>query len=63
MPSYTVKRDINQNGRTHRKGSNIELTERQARHLHIAGFIEPRKEQAKPAAAAKPAAKQDKGEK
>lgn len=65
MPSYTVKRDINQNGRTYRKGSKIELSERQARHLLIAGFIEPQKEQPKPSTAAKQAAKengkQDKG--
>lgn len=65
MPSYKVKRDLPQNGRIFRKGRNIELTVRQARHLLIAGFIEPKKEQEKPTTkpAPKQTGKQDKGEK
>lgn len=62
MQKYEVLRDFPQNGKSYRKGGSIDLTERQARHLRIGGFIRPAKEkqEEKKSTAAK---KQDKGSK
>ena len=38
---YRVERDFILGARPHRRGERIELTDRQARHLRLAGFVSP----------------------
>ena len=38
---YRVERDFILDARHHRRGERIELTDRQARHLRLAGFVSP----------------------
>lgn len=54
MQTYTVTRDLHQNGRIYRKGARIEMSDKQARHLRLGGFVEP----TKPAKNSKPDTKQ-----
>lgn len=56
MQTYEVLRDFPQNGKRYRKGDTINLTERQARHLRIGGFIKPAKPAKKPVEKKAPAA-------
>lgn len=56
MQNYEVKRDFPMAGRVHRKGERIPMTDKQARHLRLAGFVAVAKPEKKPA---KPAPKGD----
>lgn len=48
MNTYSVERDFPLGGKIHRKGGEVSLTNKQARHLRIAGFIKPKVSQETP---------------